>query len=109
MDFIRNSWKAIAGFAAGVAGVIVERLASGDAVLPALSPFDGHGWLVLLGIGVLGYLGVYVPRNKLRPAQVARELAELPPTKQTQVVAAVAADPASPLMAPKGPGKPPAA
>jgi hypothetical protein len=70
--------KAIAGFIVGVVGVIIARVTTGDAVVPPLDPFDFKDWAVLVGMGVLGYLGVYVPRNRLNTGQVTDGLKKLP-------------------------------
>ena len=86
MEFIQQTAKAIAGFIVGVAGVIIQRIGTGESVLPAFSPFDTQGWLLLVGVGILGYLGVYIPSNKLTAKQILAGVNELP-TPQRAIVA----------------------
>lgn len=73
MEFFKQTAKAVAGFVVGVVGVIVQRLGTGESALPD----DLKGWLILAGIGVLGYLGVFVPGNKLTAKQINKAVPEL--------------------------------
>lgn len=86
MDKVGYVAKAIAGFITGVIGVIIARTTTGNAVVPPLDPFDFKDWAILVGMGVLGYLGVFVPQNKLSASQVADGLKKLPVHERAQVV-----------------------
>ena len=86
MDYVKYALKAIAGFVTGVVSAIITRVTTGDSVLPTLDPFDVKGWLILLAIGVLGYLGVYVPRNALSAQQVSEGLKRLPVSERERVL-----------------------
>lgn len=86
MDSVKTVVKAIAGFVAGVVSAVVTRVTTGDAVIPTLDPFDVKGWLILLALGLLGYLGVYIPRNALTPGQVTEGLKRLPVSERERVV-----------------------
>jgi hypothetical protein len=69
---LRETAKAVVGFVTGVVGVITTRLAADEAALPDLDPFDTKGWVLLVVMGVLGYLGVYSMPNTTTDPKVAK-------------------------------------
>lgn len=79
MDKLKGVSKAVAGFVVGVIGAIITRLMDGVDVIPSIVPFDWKGWLSLLLVGVVAYLGVYgAPRNKASEKQVEADVKKLP-------------------------------
>jgi hypothetical protein len=79
--------KAVAGFVVGVGSAIVTRITTEGGVFPAIDPFDWKGWVVFLVIGVLAYLGVYIPPNALSMEQISKGLVALPAVERSKLVA----------------------
>jgi len=86
VDKIGYAAKAIAGFIVGVVSALVTRFASGELTVPSIDPFDVKGWVTIVALGILGYLGVFIPANKLSPKQVSKGIDGLPEDARERVL-----------------------
>jgi uncharacterized membrane protein (DUF441 family) len=80
MNKITAQAKAIGAGVLGFVVYVLGRLATKDAVLPDLSPFDVYGWGLLI-VSMLGsYLGIYgIPNTTNDPTVAANQSVKLKP------------------------------